>query len=77
VTLIGEQIEHQREQYKKIPAYLLVLYAIIPLIVTDIHTIYDPDNGNDIFQRVFICPLQSQCSFIQMRKFMAVDGTFS
>jgi hypothetical protein len=33
------------------------------------------DNGV-AFKRVFICPAESQLSFIQMRKFMAVDGTF-
>lgn len=75
-TLIGDRIEHQREQYKKIPAYLALLHTKNPLIVIDLHTIYDADSGIDTFQHVFICPLQSQSSCIHMRKFMAVDGTF-
>ena len=29
-----------------------------------------------VFQRVFICSKESRDSFLHMRKFMAVDGTF-
>lgn len=43
--------------------------------LADVNTI-DNCYGGRVFQRVFICPVQSQLSFIQMRKFMAVDGTF-
>lgn len=31
---------------------------------------------NNLFRRVFVCPAESQLSFIQCRKFLAVDGTF-
>lgn len=69
--LIKDRLDHQRQQYMKVPSYLALLHSRHPLLHTALHTTDD-----NCFQRVFVCPLQSQSSFIQMRKFVALDGTF-
>lgn len=75
-SLVRDGIEHQREKFKHIPAYLALLHSKNPLLHTKLHTINNENTICPTFQRVFICPVQSQLSFIQMRKFLAVDGTF-
>ena len=55
------------------PAYLELLRQRNPWI----HTVGSEHNPEaQHFQRVFICPAESQLSFIQMRSFVALDGTF-
>lgn len=83
-TLVRDRAEHQHAQFKRIPAYLRLLYSKNPYLYTDLHTVgstskHSGVGGGDeerVFQRVFICPVQSQRSFIQIRPFMAVDGMF-
>ena len=78
-SLINDRVEHQQQQFFQLPAYLALLRSKNPWIHTALHTIVDPsaeDGYRRCFQRVFICPAESQLSFIQMRKFMALDGTF-
>lgn len=70
--LIQDRLIHQHEQSQKIPGYISLLHEKHPLIYTHLAT----DKSNSCFQRVFICPHQAQCLFIQCRTFMAVDGTF-
>lgn len=75
-TLVRDRRDHQCAQFKKIPGYLALLHQKNPNLYTNLYTI---DGGIDqprTFQRVFICPAESQQSFLHMRKFMAVDGTF-
>jgi len=74
-ALISDRLEHQREHFHKIPSYLQLLHQHNEGLYTDLHTTTD-NNGNHIFQRLFICPSQSRISFQSMRKFMAVDSTF-
>lgn len=73
--LVADRLEHQREQFQKIPAYLVMLQHFNPYVHAHLKTISD-FTGQDAFQRVFICPIESQLSYIQMRPFIAVDGTF-
>lgn len=68
--LVNDRSQYQQEQFQQIPAYLTLLHEKNNFLFIDLHTV------NNSFQRVFICPIQSQLSFVQMRKFMAVDGTF-
>lgn len=68
--LVNDRIQYQQEQFRQIPAYLTLLHEKNNFLFTDLHMI------NNSFQRVFICSIQSQLSFIQMQKFLAVDGTF-
>lgn len=68
--LVKDRLQYQQEQFQQIPAYLTLLHEKNHFLFTDLHI------SNNSFQRVFICPVQFQLSFIQMRKFMAVDGTF-
>lgn len=68
-ALINDRLEHQAQQFRQIPAYLARLRESNELCA-DLYTV---DKG---FQRVFICPAESRQSFLQMRRFMAVDGTF-
>jgi len=78
-SLINDRIEHQQQQFCQLPAYLALLRSKTPWIHTALHTIVDnsaEDEYRRCFQRVFICPAESQLSFIQMRKFMALDGIF-
>lgn len=83
-TLIKDRPEHQHAQFKPIPAYLRLLHSKNPYLHTNLHRISNTsgqcgvggDDKEHVFQRVFICPIQSQLLFIQMRPFMAVDGTF-
>lgn len=58
-------------RFKQIPNHIALLQAKH----SDIHVNLQvgPD---EIFQRIFICPNQSRQSFIHMRKFLAVNGTF-
>ena len=78
-SLIHDRIEHQQQQFLHLPAYLALLRSKNPWIHTALHTTIENlrENGyRSCFLRVFICPAESQLSFIQMRKFMALDGTF-
>lgn len=76
-SLVNDRIEHQQEQFLKIPAYLELLRQRNPWIHTLLHTVGSEHNPEaQHFQRVFICPAESQLSFIQMRPFVALDGTF-
>lgn len=68
-AMIQDRLKHQAQQFRQIPAYLAKLQAS-----NELHTSLFTVDG--IFQRVFICPAQSRSSFCQMRRFMAVDGTF-
>lgn len=69
-SLIQDRLEHQQEQFCQIPAYLALLHSKNSFLYCSLHTV-----GQDAFQCIFICLAQSQLSFIQMRKFIAVDGT--
>lgn len=73
-TLIEERAEHQKLQFRNIPDYLEVLRSNNPFLETAVETLDNP-NGQSTPRRVFVCPVQSQISFTQMRKFMAIDGT--
>jgi len=73
--LISDRLEHQREHLHGVPSYLQLLDQHNEELYTELHTTTD-NNGNYIFQRLFICPSQSHKSFQSMRKFMAVNGTF-
>jgi len=78
-SLIHDRIEHQQQQFLHLPAYLALLGSKNPWIHTALHTTIENscEKGyRSCCQRVFICPAESQLSFIQMRKFMALDGTF-
>ena len=69
--LLSDKREHHMQQFQQIPTYLALLQAKHP----DIYSSLQLEN-NSTFQRVFICPRESRDSFIHMRKFFAVDGTF-
>ena len=74
---MNDRIEHQQQQFSKIPQYLNLLRSKNPWIYTDLNLIKSEQNpGRRHFQRVFICPAESQLSFTQMRPFIALDGTF-
>lgn len=74
-TLMKYRKEYQCEQFKKIPAYIALLHSQNDHLYTDLQTVTS-SNSQQAFQYLFICPHQSQQSFTQMRKLMAVDGTF-
>lgn len=56
--LIQDRLEHQQEQLCQISAYLALLRSKNPFLYCFLHTV-----GQDAFQRVFICPAQSQLLF--------------
>lgn len=74
-TLIKERAEHQKLQFRNIPDYLEVLRSYNPFVKTALETLDNP-NGQSTFRRVFVCPVESEISFLHMGKFMAMDGTF-
>ena len=72
--LIQDQRKFQIKQFQQIPVYLELLKQYNSNIIVVLELIEGQDESS--FQRVFICPHESQVSFHHMRKFMAVDGTF-
>lgn len=70
-ALVKDRRENQIHQFQKIPNYLNLLKSNNSEIQVDLQL-----GTEDDFQRVFICPKESRESFIHMRKFIAVDGTF-
>lgn len=74
-TLIAERAKHQKFQFCNIPDYLEVLHSNNPFLKTALETLDNP-NGESTSRRVFVCPVESEVSFVHMRKFMAMDGTF-
>lgn len=76
-SLLNDRIEHQQQQYHQIPEYLQLLHSKAPGLHSSLYTIPDPVNKSiSHFHRVFLCPAQSRSSFLHMRRFVAVDGTF-
>jgi len=77
-SLVNDRIEHQQEQFRKIPAYLELLQQRNPWIHTSLHSTIGSEHTPEAqhFQCIFICPAESQLLFIQMRPFVALDGTF-
>jgi len=69
--LVRDHQDHQIKQFQQLPAYLAMLKLQHPDLHAELKS--TPENR---FQRIFICPHESQLSFRHMRKFMAVDGTF-
>jgi hypothetical protein len=66
-------------QFFYLPAYLDALRAYRPWCYTDLTTLPSPTPENPlkrVFQRVFICPHESQLAFKESQKIVAVDGTF-
>lgn len=74
-TLVEDRAGHQQAQFLKIPDYLEVLRSSNPYLKTAVEALDNP-HGPSTFRRVFVCPIQSQISFMHMRKFLAMDGTF-
>ena len=69
--LIKDRRENQIQQFQKIPHYLQLLKDKNSEIQVNLQLGLEEE-----FQRVFICPKESRQSFLHMRKFIAVDGTF-
>jgi hypothetical protein len=66
-------------QFFYLPEYINALRAARPWCYTNLTTLPSPTEENPlkrVFQRVFICPHESQLAFKESPKIIAVDGTF-
>ena len=70
--ILEETIDSQRDGFRLLPKYIDAVYKDNPN--TFIRLSVDP--RTNLFQRIFICPAESQESFALCRHFIAVDGTF-
>ena len=77
MKLVNAQADEQARQFELLPAYLQTLQQQSPYVKTALLvTEHRLEENTAFFRRVFICPAESQLSFIQARKFIALDGTF-
>jgi hypothetical protein len=70
--LQGGDLASHRLSFELLPAYITLLRSKASRAHLDLEIC--PRTNR--FQRVFICPRQCRGSFVHMRRFIAVDGTF-
>jgi len=70
--LLEDDIRSYRTSFKTIPTLISALKASNPTAYVDLQQ--NAETGQ--FQRIFICPTESNISFSSCHTFIAVDGTF-
>lgn len=70
--LQGGDLATHRLSFELLPAYIDLLRIKAPRAHTNLEICLQTNR----FLRIFICPRQSRDSWIHMRRFVAVDGTF-
>ena len=75
-VLVGARAQQETAQLSLLPVYLQALRLANPFCYTHNETTPHVDDNITTFRRVFICPTQSQLSFITCKQFLAIDGTF-
>ena len=77
MKLLNAKSDEQAPQFELLPAYLRTLQQQSPFVKTALLvTQHRLEENTAFFRHVFVCPAESQLSFIQARKFIALDETF-
>jgi len=77
MKLLNAASDEQARQFELLQAYLRTLQQQSPFVKTALLvTQHRLEENTAFFRRVFVCPAELQLSFIQARKFIALDGTF-